>query len=116
MDKSFPLIPQTGRQPITLSEQQEKKLLSRRVAADRTDTFATDANEAVRTLGRLALRRDEPDPNDALALGDLCARLSLNGDQLLILYVGKTLASYRRARHQAKGVKEQQFAERAAET
>src|SRR5688572_8926554 len=100
MNKPFPPVPQTGQQPITLSPAQEKKALSQRIAADRTDAFATDANEALRTLGKLALRRPDPDPTDSLALGDICALLSISDAQgqwqLLILYVGKTLLAYRR--------------------
>ena len=70
----FPEVPQTGRQPVRLSLDQQKKLLNRRLAADRTDLFATDADEAIRTLGRLALRRENPTPSDLFALGDLCAQ------------------------------------------
>src|SRR6266849_3912184 len=97
MNRPLPQVPQTGRQPIMLRPEQEKRLLSMRLAADRSDPFATDANDYVRTLGKLALRRKQEDPNDSFALGDLCAVLSLADDNLLILYVGKAMLAYRRA-------------------
>src|SRR5262245_20722346 len=116
MSKSYPTVPQVGRQPITLTSEQEKKLLSRRVPTDRSDPFATDANDEVRTLGKLALRRGEPDPIESLALGDLCARLSLVHDELLILYVGKSRVTYRRAEQQWYDPGNQKIAHQAAET
>ena len=97
MNRPFPPVPQTGRHPITLMPEQEKRLLSRRVTIEHTDPFATDPNAAIRLLGRLALRRDGDDPSDYYALGDLCAAQSLANGRLLITYVGKALMAYRRA-------------------
>src|SRR5690349_4855372 len=97
MSNAFPPAPRTGRQPMMLRPEHEKRLLSLRVAGDRIDPFANDANEYVRVLGKLALRRKQEDPNDSFALGDLCASLSLAEDHLLVMYVGKTLLAYRRA-------------------
>ena len=54
MTSYFPPVPQTGRQPITLTPDQEKRLLSRRVKEDRLDPFVNDSNETLRTLGKLA--------------------------------------------------------------
>ncbi len=90
-------------------------MLARRVTADRTDPFATDPNETIRTLGRLALRRDVYDPTDLFVLGDLCARLALADEQLMILYVGKTLLAYRRARQYANRAQDRKLAEQAVE-
>ena len=73
----LPPIPQTGIPPLALSDDQEQKLLNRRRKADHTDPFASDPNDEVRRLGRLALRRDVLHQYDYLALGDLCAQLSL---------------------------------------
>src|SRR5215212_8924246 len=115
MSRSFPLPPppQTGYKPIMLHPEHEKRLLQHRNNADHTDPWATDFDEAVRKLGRLALRRGQFDPADYLALGDMCAHLSLNEDQLLVLYVGKTLAAYRRVRQQARAYEERNTAEQA---
>jgi len=89
-------IPQTGRQPVPLSESEVRRLLRSSHPLDERDHFATDPNPEVRLLGRLALRRD--DINDLFALGDLCARLSATQDRrLLVFYVGKALIAYRRA-------------------
>src|SRR5258708_16268263 len=110
MIRPFPQVPQTGRQPIMLGPVQEKRLLSMRLAADRSDPFATDANDFARTLGKLALRRKQEDPNDSFALGDLCAVLSLADDNLLILYVGKAMLAYRRALQQSTSSADQKMA------
>src|SRR5262249_24620202 len=116
MTEQLPPVPQTGRIPITLLPEQERKLLRSTVKADRTDPFATDANDEVRHLGKLALRRDEPDPTDSFALGDLCARLSLSEDHaLLILYIGKALLAYRRAGMQSTREVDHQAADQACE-
>src|SRR5215813_11521594 len=113
MSKFFQPVPQTGRQPITLTPDFEKRLLSRRVAADRTDPFVTDPNEAVHLLGKLALRRGEHDPTDSFALGDLCAALSLTEENLRVSYVAKTLIAYRRAAQQADNSADKRLAETA---
>src|SRR5260221_13091778 len=113
MNMYFPPVPQSGRQPVTLSPEQEQRLLSRRVAADRSDPFASDANEFVRDLGKLALRRSVEDANDSFALGDLCALLTLANDVLRVSYAGKALIAYRRAAQQADTGSDRKLAESA---
>lgn len=95
----LPSVPQSGVTPLSLAADRERKLLARRRKADRTDPFASDPNDKVRRLGKLALRRDDPQPVDYLALGDLCAELSLVRDEarLLVFYAGKVLYAYRQA-------------------
>jgi tetratricopeptide (TPR) repeat protein len=89
-------VPQTGRQPFPATDTQIRQELRKHHPQDNVDYFATDPNPEIRTLGRLALRRD--DVNDQFALGDLCARRALTDDQrLLVFYVAKTLIGYRRA-------------------
>lgn len=116
MTLSLPTVPQTNRQPLPLLPDQEQKLLSRRLDADRSDHFASDADETIRKLGRLALRRDDKDPSDYFALGDLCAKLSLNNAQLSVLYVGKTLSAYRLARRYAGHAPDRTLADQTIET
>ncbi len=99
----LPLVPQTGLAPLALPPDQEQHLLARRRKADQTDPFATDPDDEIRRLGRLALRRDVPHPYDFLALGDLCARRTLveRERRLLVFYAGKVLYAYRRAAEMA---------------
>ncbi len=98
-NNELPPVPQTGIDPLQLPADQEQRLLGRRRKADHVDPFASDPDEDIRRLGRLALRRDVPHAHDYLALGDLCAAKSLLIEQgrLLIFYVGKTIYAYRRA-------------------
>src|SRR5262245_276157 len=94
-------VPQTGRKPLPLSEAEVRKALRKRHSQDNLDFFATDPNSEIRTLGRLALRRD--DINDLFALGDLCTKRSVTDDnRLLVFYVGKALIAYQRALETAK--------------
>ncbi|MBZ0284363.1 MAG: tetratricopeptide repeat protein [Anaerolineae bacterium] len=105
-------IPQTGRQPALLSEEAISKALKKRQPQDAVDFFATDPNTEIRTLGRLALRRE--DINDLFALGDLCARRSITEDgRLLVFYVGKTLIAYQRAEQNAQLNEDRQLARTA---
>jgi tetratricopeptide (TPR) repeat protein len=97
------------------SPRQEEQLLSQRHEHDRTDPFASDSDEGVRRLGRLALRRPVFDPSDSFAIGDRCAQLSLRDDQLLITYVGKTLIAYRRAGRQSVRQQERDLAAQGVE-
>jgi tetratricopeptide (TPR) repeat protein len=93
---TFPPPPQTGRQPIRLTEDEIRASLRKRHSQDKLDYFATDPNPDVRTLGLLALRRH--DINDYFALGDLCGKRTVTDDgRLLVFYVGKTLMAYNRA-------------------
>jgi len=59
-------IPQTGRRPPNLTEEQERALLRKRRRQDKLDPFALDPNQEISKLGKLALRRD--DINDLFAL------------------------------------------------
>src|SRR4051812_44963178 len=116
MTRYFLPVPQVGRQPITLSPEQKRRALSQHLPVDRTDPFATDANESIRTLGKLALRREDADPNDSFALGDLCALNSLNDDRLLVLYIGKALLAYNRAGQHAHTNGDRRLSEQAVES
>ncbi|MEW6580873.1 MAG: tetratricopeptide repeat protein, partial [Chloroflexota bacterium] len=95
----LPPVPQTGVPPLALPPDQEQRLLARRRKDDQADPFASDPDDEIRRLGRLALRRDVPHAHDYLALGDLCARRSLvEGEgRLLVFYAGKALYAYRHA-------------------
>ncbi|MBC6936515.1 MAG: hypothetical protein DWB42_11820, partial [Chloroflexi bacterium] len=80
---------------------------------DAVDPFATDPRLEIRTLGRLALRRD--DLNDLFTLGDLCALQALGEDgRLRVDYVDKTRLAYRRAGEKATSADERAAAEQAA--
>jgi hypothetical protein len=94
-------LPQTGRTPIELTTEEIERLLKQPHPLDERDIFAADTNDAIRQLGRLALRRD--DVNDLFALGDLYARSAQTPDkQLIINYVSKALIAYRRAADDAE--------------
>ena len=107
-------IPQTGRQPIALSDKDKRALLRKRRVKDKSDPFATDPNRKISELGRLALRRE--DVNDIFALGDMCATHALTDkSRLLIFYVGKTLIAYRRALSESQNAIDRKRAIRAIE-
>ncbi|NLF77767.1 MAG: serine/threonine protein kinase, partial [Chloroflexi bacterium] len=115
----LPPVPQIGVNPLALPPDQEQRLLNRRRKADQSDPFASDPDEEVRRLGRLALRRDVMHPYDYLALGDLCARLSLaeHDRRLRVFYVGKVLYAYRQAMELAgSDPDDRELAERAYES
>jgi Tfp pilus assembly protein PilF len=61
------------------------------------DPFANDGNTEVRALGRAARQRRPPQSDDYFALGDLCARLTLQNTRLSKTYIAKTIAAYTRA-------------------
>lgn len=104
--------PQTGRQTAQLNPAQEKQLLRRRHTGDTTDYFATDPNPDIRQLGKLALRRS--DPNDYFVLGDWCAERSVAADdRLLVFYVGKTIIAYNRAEQMAENTVDRKAARNA---
>ena len=101
--------PQSARQTIPLDQEAVRKALRKRHKADHFGYFATDPDPDIRTLGRLALRRD--DINDLFVLGDLCARHSLTQDhRLLVFYVGKALIAYRKAAECAQNDEDQHLA------
>src|SRR5687767_5987403 len=88
--------PKTGRQSLPMVSAQVRAALRKQHPQDTVDYFATDPNPDIRTLGRLALRRE--DVNDQFALGDMCAERAFTDDnRLLVFYVGKTIIAYRRA-------------------
>src|SRR5690606_8829053 len=107
-------IPQTGRQPLPVSDDDIRLALRRPHPQDNVDFFATDPNPEIRRLGQLALRRE--DINDQFALGDLCAKRSLTDDKrLLVFYVAKTLIAYRRALQDADNDVDRTLAHRAVD-
>ncbi len=88
--------PQSERQLVHLLPDEQRQILRKRHKADQFDDFATDPDQSIRLLGRLALRRN--DINDFFVLGDRCAEQALNEDDTLqIFYVGKALTAYQRA-------------------
>lgn len=89
-------LPQSGRRPVELMPDEVRAILRKRHKADQFDYFASDPDQDIRVLGRLALRRS--DVNDLFALGDLCAqRATADGSRLRVFYVGKTLVAWQRA-------------------
>lgn len=80
-----------------MSADQENRLLGKPHQADRADLFANDTDPEIRRLGRLALRRDQPDISDYFELGDLCAIHAIDGDALQIDYLQRASAAYQRA-------------------
>lgn len=108
----IPPAPTSGRFTPAPPPEKRRELLRRPHPLDGRDLFATDANEAVRELGLLALRR--ADVNDQFALGDLCATLTVGeGDRLRVFYAGKALLAYRRAYDHAAGDVDRALAVRA---
>src|SRR5690242_16353656 len=102
-DTYLPPVPQTGReaQPSDYADDQGSlwsQLLARfRDLSGSFDPFANDANAEVRALGRMARQRRQPQPDDYFALGDTCARLTLEENHLSGTYAAKTIAAYARA-------------------
>lgn len=103
-------VPQIGLKPISLSAEEEQRLLAIAHPEEATDLFATDPNPAIQRLGRLALRRTPPHAADYFTLGDLCAQRALEGERLVILYVAKALNAYKRAVRLAKTPADQALA------
>ncbi len=93
--------PQIGR-PVALNEAVgERGLWSQLLTAFRDlsgafDAFANDADPQVRALGRAARQRRAPQANDYFAIGDMCARLTLQSDVISETYAAKSLAAYAR--------------------
>jgi tetratricopeptide (TPR) repeat protein len=61
------------------------------------DAFANDADAELRALGRTARQRKQPQANDYFAIGDMCARLTIQEAHLSGTYAAKTIAAYTRA-------------------
>ena len=102
-DTYLPPVPQTGRAAAASDHADDQNglwslLLARfRDLSGSFDTFANDANAEVRALGRNARQRRQPLADDFFALGDLCARLTLQESHLSGTYAAKTMAAYARA-------------------
>jgi Tfp pilus assembly protein PilF len=102
-DTYLPPAPQSGRVAVPIdSEDDQSGLWSQILAVFRDiggsfDPFANDGRPEVRALGRSARQRRQPHSDDYFALGDLCARLSLQEGQLSQTYIAKTIAAYSRA-------------------
>ena len=69
MSDQFPTPPETGR--LRQHTSQHEDLLQHSHPDDASDVFANDPDAEVSHLGKLALRRDDPD--DYFELTDLCA-------------------------------------------
>jgi tetratricopeptide (TPR) repeat protein len=102
-DTYLPPAPQSGR-PVILTDQDDDQtgLWSQMLAVFRDisgsfDPFANDAHPEVRALGRAARQRRHPQSDDYFALGDLCARLTVQNSQINETYTAKTIAAYTRA-------------------
>ena len=102
-DTYLPPAPQSGRATLPIEHEDDQTgLWSQMLSVFRDiggtfDPFANDANPDVRALGRAARQRRHPHGDDYFALGDLCARLTLQGGQISETYVAKTIAAYSRA-------------------
>lgn len=102
-DTYLPPAPQSGR-TVVINDQEEDQtgLWSQMLAVFRDisgsfDPFANDAHPDVRAMGRAARQRRHPQSDDYFALGDLCARLTVQNTQINETYTAKTIAAYTRA-------------------
>lgn len=102
-DTYLPPAPQSGRSAFSSDpEDDQTGLWSQMLAVFRDiggsfDPFANDAHPEVRALGRAARQRRPAHSNDYFALGDLCARETLNNNRLSETYIAKTIAAYTRS-------------------
>ena len=101
-DPLIPPPPQTGRTIPERTREEPTGLWSQLLTAFRDlsgafDPFANDANPDIRALGRAARARRVPQVNDYFGIGDLCARLTLQGNALSQTYAAKTIAAYSKA-------------------
>ncbi len=102
-DTYLPPAPQSGRTVVlTDHEDDQTGLWSQMLAVFRDisgsfDPFANDGHPDVRALGRAARQRRHPQSDDYFALGDLCARLTVQDSQINETYTAKTIAAYTRA-------------------
>lgn len=102
-DTYLPPAPQSGRTVLmTDQEDDQSGLWSQMLAVFRDisgsfDPFANDANPEVRALGRAARQRRHPQSDDYFALGDLCARMTIQNAQISETYTAKVIAAYTRA-------------------
>jgi tetratricopeptide (TPR) repeat protein len=102
-DTYLPPAPQSGRAAVPIDHDDDQSgLWPQMLAVFRDiggtfDPFANDGNPDVRALGRAARQRRQPQGDDYFALGDLCARLTLQNGKLSETYIAKTIAAYSRA-------------------
>jgi tetratricopeptide (TPR) repeat protein len=104
-DSQIPIAPppQVGRTASASERTEEPRgLWSQLLTAYRDlsgafDPFANDANPQVRALGRAARSRANPTADEYFVIGDLCARLTPQGNTLSQTYAAKTIAAYTRA-------------------
>jgi tetratricopeptide (TPR) repeat protein len=102
-DTYLPAAPQSGRSVVVNDpEDDQAGLWSQMLAVFREvggsfDPFANDGHPEVRALGRAARQRRHPQSDDYFALGDLCARLTVQSAQISETYTAKTIAAYTRA-------------------
>jgi tetratricopeptide (TPR) repeat protein len=103
LTNSVPPPPQVGRTAQNLSRDEEPRgLWSQLLTVFRDlsgafDAFANDADPQVRALGRAARSRPQPLADDFFQIGDLCARLTPQGNTLSQTYAAKTIAAYIKA-------------------
>src|SRR5690606_17063529 len=82
----MPKPPNSKRQPLWPDPDESLSNNPGYFNADIADYFASDPDDEIRRLGRLALQRN--DVNDLFALGDLAARRALGRkNDLLIIYI-----------------------------
>lgn len=97
----LPQPPQTGIQPMYLDPEAAQRILSQNVEGERSDLWVSDSDEELRHMARLMLRKEMRDAADYFALGDRCAVLAIKDEELRILYMGKALRAYHKARQHA---------------
>lgn len=101
-DAPIPPVPQTGRVAEPTTSVESKNLWQQLLATfsevgNAIDPFASDVHPDVRALGRRARQRNPRVADDYFALGDMCARLTLDDLYLNQSYAEKTLLAYMRA-------------------
>ncbi len=101
-DSHLPSTPQTGRSAPSSPTTEPRNLWQQFLATvngvgNVIDPFASDAEPEVRALGQMARQRTPRSADDYFVLGDMCARLSLDGMTLRQPYAEKVLIAYCRA-------------------
>jgi tetratricopeptide (TPR) repeat protein len=98
--------PQTGRTGAALDDEGQGGFWSQIQAAFRGlsgayAAFANDPDPQVRSMGQVALRRNQPQADDYFAIADRCAQLTFDAGALSSAYAVKALTAYERARNLA---------------